>query len=245
MDHFAETEKLAASIFAQNGCEQYTVLLPRFSAFGDLLLRENEKHNLTAIRSAEDVWLRHFADCLLFADFFNTRATLIDVGCGGGFPSVPLALACPALKVTACDSTKKKTDFVSLAAQTLALENLRTLCARAEEAGKSPVWRERFDFASARAVSALPALAEYCLPLVRVGGCFAAFKGKDAEVELAAAEPMIANLGGKTDRILHKTLLAPDGEAIERSLIIIRKIRPTPAVFPRKNSVIQRAKTRT
>ncbi len=237
----AESRKMAEEILEKNGLKRFNYLIPQFYAFAKLLLEENEKHNLTALRRIDDVWVRHFADSLLFADMFEgEHRTVIDVGCGGGFPSVPLALACKNLKVTAMDSTKKKTDFVADAAEKLGLSNYSALCARAEEAGKNKVYRERYDIATARAVAALPALAEYCLPLVKVGGAFLSYKGKDAEAECAAAEPMIANLGGKIEKIERRILTDENGEEMERALIVVRKLRNTPSVFPRRNSVIMK-----
>ena len=112
-EYTKEQINLAGEVLKLNGLERFLSLTDKFFEFADFLLTENEKHNLTAIRNIDDVWVRHFADSLLFADMFGTeRKTLIDVGCGGGFPSIPLALACKNLKITAMDSTKKKTDFV-------------------------------------------------------------------------------------------------------------------------------------
>lgn len=235
--------KRAEELLKKNGLDRFCYLIPKFYDFAAYLLEENKKHNLTALREIGDVWVRHFADSLLFADMFEgEHKTLIDVGCGGGFPSIPLAIACKNLKVTAMDSTKKKTDFVVSAAQRIKIDNYSALCARAEEAGKNKVYRERYDIATARAVAALPALAEYCLPLVRVGGAFLSYKGKDAEIECAAAEPIIANLGGKIEKIEKRILTDENGEEMERALIVIRKVRNTPPVFPRKNSAILKSK---
>ena len=234
--------KEAEAVFELNGLK-YKSYIPQFYRFASLLLEENKKHNLTALRDISDVWVRHFADCLLFADFFGgEHKTMVDVGCGGGFPSIPLASVCKNLKITAMDSTKKKTDFVAMAAEELGLTNYSSLCARAEEVGRNKVYRERYDIATARAVAALPVLAEYCLPLVKVGGVFAAYKGKDAENEIAEAEPMIANLGGKIEKTEKRILRDPNGEEMERVLIIIRKVRNTPDVFPRRNSKIKKQK---
>lgn len=240
-EYTKEQINLAREVLKLNGLDRFLSLTDKFFEFADYLLTENEKHNLTAIRNIDDVWVRHFADSLLFADMFEgERKTLIDVGCGGGFPSIPLALSCKNLKVTAMDSTKKKTDFVLSAAKTLGIENYSSMCARAEEAGKNKVYRERYDIATARAVAALPALCEYTLPLVKVGGVLLAYKGKDAEIECEAAEPMIANLGGKISRIEKRILKDPNGEDMERALIVINKVRKTPDVFPRRNSAIMK-----
>ncbi len=240
---FTSEKNRAEAVFKTNGLERFNYLIPKFYEFAEYLLEENKKHNLTALREIGGVWVRHFADSLLFADMFEgEHKTVIDVGCGGGFPSIPLAIACKNLKVTAMDSTKKKTDFVASAAKTVGLENYSSLCARAEEAGKNKVYRERYDIATARAVAALPALAEYCLPLVKVGGAFLSYKGRDADIECAAAEPMIANLGGKIEKVEKRILIDENGEEMERALIVIRKVRNTPPVFPRKNSAIKKEK---
>ena len=197
----------------------------------EILLSTNKTMNLTAITEERSVVVRHFVDSLTVARFLPENAKIVDVGCGAGFPCLPLGIFRPDLSILALDSTEKRIKYVKNTAEQLELQHFDAIAARAEEFGKSNQ-RERFDFATARAVAALPALAELCLPLVRVGGSFIAMKAKRGEEELAAAERAIKQLGGEVVGVHRHTLLG-DGEGEERLLIEIRKIRKTPDDLPR------------
>lgn len=194
------------------------------------LLRENERFNLTAVTDPRAVILRHYADSVAVAHLLPP-GRLIDVGCGAGFPSLPLAICRPDIKVTALDSTKKRTDYVTDCAALLGLSNLQTLCARAEDGARGDL-RETFDAATARGVAALRVLAELCLPYVRVGGVFLAMKGKSADEEAAAAAAGIGRLGARPCG--REDMLLTDGEEeLSRPALLYRKERPTPDAYPR------------
>ncbi len=195
------------------------------------MLTENERYNLTAIREPGDIILRHYADSLLLSRYLAPGLRVLDVGCGAGFPTLPLAICRPDLQITALDATEKRVRYVAGAAALLALPGVSTVCARAEAyAGGSA--RESFDAVTARAVAVLPALAELCIPFVRVGGLFLAMKAKQAEEELSAAARGIGTLGCRLIRQEAVCLLG-EGETLQRTALLFEKQRPTPPAFPR------------
>jgi 16S rRNA (guanine527-N7)-methyltransferase len=159
-------------------------------------------------------------------------ATVIDVGCGAGFPSLPLAMVRPDLKITAVDSTAKRVNYVKETAQMLGITNITTLVMRAEDGGKDPLYREKFDYATARAVAEMRVLCELTLPFVKVGGQLVAMKGKNAEFELSSAKKAIATLGGR-NTVCESITLKGEGEVLSHPLIIIDKKEKTPATYPR------------
>lgn len=196
------------------------------------MLEENEKYNLTAITDIDKIILNHYADCVIMASKFKKGAMVIDVGCGAGFPSLPLAMVRPDLKITAVDSTAKRVNYVKETAEMLGLTNLTAVTMRAEDGGKDPLYRENFDYATARAVAEMRVLSELTLPFVKVGGQLIAMKGKNAEFELSSAKRAIATLGGRSTRVESITLKG-EGETLTHPLIIIDKKEKTPATFPR------------
>lgn len=205
----------------------------RFEIYARELAAWNEKMNLTAITEPSDVQVRHFLDSLSVAQAVpllpGTR--LIDVGTGAGFPGLPLLIACPGIQVTLMEATGKKLAFLDHLAAVLGLQGVTTLHARAEEAGHLPEHRAAYDVAVARAVARLPSLVEYLLPLVKVGGRCIAMKGDTAYQEAADAQRALKTLGGRVQRI-DKVLLPGVAEA--HYLIIVEKVTPTPAIYPRK-----------
>ena len=203
----------------------------KFQNLSDYMLETNKSMNLTAIKEENAVILRHFADSLTVARFLPKNAKILDVGCGAGFPCLPLGICRPDLQITALDSTEKRIRYVESAAKMLELTGFCALAARAEDAAHSAM-RESFDICTARAVAALPVLAELCLPFVRVGGRFIAMKAKRGEEELTAAKNGIARLGGAVVKV-HEITLRGNGEEDARLLIEIEKIAPTPKEFPR------------
>lgn len=207
----------------------------RFSLYASLLVEWNEKINLTAITDPRGIAVRHFADSLTLSPYLPAGAfSLIDIGTGAGFPGVPLAILRPDMELTLLDSLNKR--LVFLKELCAALEIPVTLVhARAEQGGRLPALRERFDVATARAVAALPTLCEYCLPYVKVGGRFLAMKGPDVEAELAAAAPALRQLGGELRETAAVTLPpeSPDAPPAGRCLLWVEKTRQTPAAFPR------------
>lgn len=222
-----DTLSIIRKVFAECGMPQYAEgeKGEKFAVLFDELIAFNNVTNLTAITECEEVALRHFADSLTAAGKIPTGATVIDVGCGGGFPTLPLAIARPDLAITALDSTAKKLVFVENMARKLSL-NVKTLAARAEEI---PECREIFDIATSRAVARMNLLTELCLPLVKVGGKFVAMKGASGKEELAEAEGGITKLGGAVTGVDAFTLLS----AGERVIITVDKVAPTPPAYPR------------
>lgn len=204
------------------------------------MLTENEKYNLTAITDPDKIILNHYADCATLASQLKKGAEVVDIGCGAGFPTLPLALVRPDLKILAVDSTAKRIGYVAESAALLGLENVTAQVARAEDLGRDPAFRERFDYATARAVAELRTLSELCLPLVRVGGAMVAMKGKNAEFELAGAKRAIATLGGRGAKCEMIELRGLDGEISTHPLIIIDKKEKTPAIYPRQFSQISK-----
>ena len=209
-----------------------------FAQYSRMLKEWNEKMNLTNITDDQGIALRHFVDSLTLVPHLEKEMkkkhrrnlSLIDVGTGAGFPGIPLKVALPDLEVTLLDSLRKRVGFLDAVCQELALDGITTLHGRAEDVGKMKQHREMFDVATARAVASLPVLCEYCMPFVKVGGIFLAMKGY-AEEEVKAAQKAVVTLGGTIED--HFDFYLP-GTEMKRSIIQIRKLRPTPPKFPRQ-----------
>ena len=228
----------------KNGLEDFSgeELAAKFSLLYGMLLEANGRVNLTSVTTPGGAAALHFADSLTAAALIPAGARLIDVGCGGGFPSVPLAAAREDLQITALDSTAKKLVCVDGFAAGLGLCNLVTVCARAEELGGDPAYRESFDAAVARAVAPLDILCELCLPFVRVGGSFIAMKSRSAQSELALAADVAAKLGGELSDTREFELYVPGGEGGDplRTLLVFTKTAPTPRGLPRTFAQIKK-----
>lgn len=205
----------------------------KLEKYYELLIEWNEKFNLTAITERRDVYIKHFVDSLLFYKELKC-GKLLDVGSGGGLPAVPLAIVNEDLSVTMLEATGKKCEFLEEVIKELDLKNARVIKGRAEELAKNAGFRESFDICTARAVARLNLLCEYCLPLVKKGGIFAAFKG-NGEEELIEAENAIKLLGGKLKEVKKRDL-----EGAERELILIEKVSLTPEKYPRANGRIRK-----
>lgn len=207
--------------------------LDRFELLEQRLVRWNNHINLTAITEPDEIVIKHFVDSLsIFSAVDLPRgASVIDVGCGAGFPGLPLLIARPDLDLTFLDSVGKKLSFIK---EVMRYNGLMgdVVHDRAENIGLSIKYRECFDFAVTRAVAPLNMLAEYCLPLVKVGGMYVSMKGADNEVELG--KNAIEKLGGKIENIV--SLELPTGD--KRNLILIRKISQTSIKYPRKSKKI-------
>ena len=209
--------------------------LEKFVLFGNLLLKWNAKVNLTRITEPGEVIIKHFLDSLVVVPFlYGVR--VCDVGTGAGFPGIPLLIAKPELEATLVDSLAKRIEFVKTVAQELNL-SLEAIHSRAEDFARLQQFRESYDSVVSRAVAALPILAEYALPLLKNGGVFFAFKGSQAGEEVRAAAKALDVLGGKVEEIREFNLGA---SAEHRSLLVIRKYRETPPVYPRKAGVPER-----
>ena len=206
--------------------------------YGLRLIEKNQVMNLTAITEPEQVARLHMLDCaalLRCADFEGK--TLIDVGTGAGFPGVVLKILVPSLRVTLLDSLNKRLDWLQELCQELQLTGVETVHGRAEELGREESFRERFDFATARAVAELRTLAELCLPYVKVGGLFLAMKSTDCGPEVRAAEKAIRLLGGAVEDTVDYTIPHTD---VTHRVLVIRKVSPTPAKYPRRFAQIKK-----
>lgn len=208
--------------------------LDTFCAFGSALVEKNQVMNLTAITEPEQVARLHFLDCIALlgaANFYGK--SVIDVGCGAGFPGVPLKIAEPSIDLTLLDSLKKRMDWLETTLPELGIE-AQCVAARAEEYALAN--REQYDIAVSRAVARLTMLSELCLPLVRVGGHFVAMKSADSDEELSQAARAISTLGGKVTRIWDYTV--PGTDAVHRA-VVISKVKATPKPYPRRFAKIK------
>lgn len=215
--------------------------LEQMDLFAQRLVEANSRFNLTRITAPEDIAARHYLDSLtcLAAAPFGEGAEVIDVGTGGGFPGIPVRIARPDLRITLLDGTFKKARFLQEAVSELGLDGCEVVHARAEELGRDESYRERFDVALARALARLNAAAELCLPFVRTGGVLIAQKGSEADAETAEARPIVGQLGGVVEKVSRVQIPGTD---VTRSLVVIRKARPTPERFPRPYARIIRRK---
>jgi 16S rRNA (guanine527-N7)-methyltransferase len=231
------------------GLELNQEQLEKFQLYYEELTAWNERVNLTAITEYTAVQSRHFLDSLALAgpdlrgdppgqSFEMTQASLIDIGAGGGFPGLPLKILYPKLKLTLVDSVGKKTGFLEQISNHLGFSDVMIVNSRAEELGQSSEHREKYHFATGRAVASWPVLAEYCLPLCRVGGLFIAPKKGDLSAELKASEAVARLLGGRV-RETPGFYLPGDAEAPEnlRRLVVTQKIKRTPGIYPRRTGL--------
>ncbi|WP_100401291.1 16S rRNA (guanine(527)-N(7))-methyltransferase RsmG [Bacillus sp. FJAT-42315] len=207
--------------------------LEQFDLYYELLVEWNEKMNLTAITEKEEVYLKHFYDSLSAAFYydFSGELTVCDVGAGAGFPSIPLKIAFPNLRVTIVDSLNKRITFLNHLANELKLENVHFFHDRAETFGRLSEHREQYDIVMARAVARMSVLSELCLPLVKKDGVFLAMKAASAEEELQNGKKAITTLGGKVQETHSFTLPM---EESDRTIMVIKKTKETPKKYPRK-----------
>lgn len=208
----------------------------RLRCHRDRVLEGQRTANLTAITDPEGMAVKHAADSLsgLRAGVFVPGVRVIDVGSGAGFPGIPLAIAVPGLEMVLCDAQAKRAAFLERAVRACGVENAAVVTGRAEELARRPAHRERYDVAAARAVAPLAVLLELTLPFVRVGGRLVAWKGPGAAAEIAAAGRALELLGGGPPRVVAVGL---PGAAGERRLVVVEKVAPTPAGYPRRPGV--------
>ncbi len=203
----------------------------------NIMLEVNKVMNLTAITDEDAIIVKHYADSLTVSKYIPQGAKVIDVGCGAGFPCLPLAIFREDLDITALDSTAKRIKYIQETASKLGISNITAIAARAEELGKQNGYRECFDIATARAVAALPVLSELCLPFVKVGGLFVSMKASQGVAEATDAQNAIKLCGGGI-KTVDKLLLVSEQISDERTIISIAKTSPTPSKYPRHYSQI-------
>lgn len=227
-DWLAEAQKWGISLTDKQ--------IDQFAHYEALLIEWNEKKlNLTAVTDPIEIRRRHFLDSLTCMQILGSpdgdAKSVIDVGTGGGFPGLPIKIMYPSWPVTLADSVTKKTHFLQVVADELSLDGVTVVAERAETLGQNPLFREQFDWAVARSVAEMRVLAEYLLPLVRVGGHLLAQKGSTAPREVPEAETAVSTLGGKLLKM--ETVQLP-GHIYEHHLALFEKVAPTPAKYPRK-----------
>jgi 16S rRNA (guanine527-N7)-methyltransferase len=215
------------------GIQLSSAQLSALKRYEEELIEWNQQLNLTAIDQPEKIRIKHFLDSLtcLKAMRDTPMDRVVDVGAGAGFPGLPLKIVCPPMRLTLVESVGKKASFCQHVVDTLGLENVTVLAERAEVVGTLPEHRERYDWALARAVAALPVLAEYLLPLVQIGGRVLAMKGESGPAEAHASERAFQLLGGHLRQLIPATL---PGVEEQRYLVVIDKVAATPDRFPRR-----------
>ena len=219
-----------------NSLERFEQYKEKFSLLCEILKEENKKYNLTAIEDDEGIAYRHFADCLMLEKYIPEGAKVLDVGAGGGFPTLPIAAVRPDITVFSLDATAKKVAFIEKAANALSLSNVRGICARAEEAARGEL-RESFDFVTSRAVARLNILCEWCIPFLKTGGTFAAMKGISANEEYTEAKNAFSVLGCKA-YIENYDFYSPEKSTL--GIVFARKLVPTDEKYPLNNSQIKK-----
>lgn len=207
--------------------------IQQFISYYEKLVEWNEMMNLTAITEYDEVMKKHFIDSMTLIKAFdvNQSASVIDVGTGAGFPGLVLKIAFPNLKITLLDSLNKRIQFLNEVIGNLGLDGVETIHGRAEDFAKPGKLREKYDLCVSRAVANLSTLSEYCLPFVKEKGLFISYKSEKVQDEMVKADKAISILGGKIEKQVEFTL--PDSD-IYRNLFIIRKVKKTPAKYPRK-----------
>lgn len=220
-------------ILEENGIEVTDRMMGRFVSYMEDILKWNEKVNLTAITDRKEFIQKHFIDSVLIAgrEEIKNANFIIDVGTGAGFPGIPLAFIYPDKKFVLMDSLNKRLKIINELCEGLAVSNVDVFHGRAEELGQKSEFRECFDLCVSRAVANLATLSEYCLPFVKVGGHFCAYKGPEAENEIKAAGKAPSLLGGEL-----KEIFVPQGDHInfEHNILIYKKVKATPKKYPRK-----------
>lgn len=201
----------------------------KFDAFRALLLTYNEKYNLTTILEEEDMKYKHFLDSILGERFFQKNAKIAEIGSGAGFPSIPLKIIRPDLQFDLFESVGKKCEFLRVVVDNLGLSGMNIYNFRAEDCAKDKKYREKYDHATARAVARMNTLSEYCLPFVKIGGSFIAYKSGD-KTEIKEAQTAYKTLGGK---LINEEFFDLPKEYGSRIIAVVEKQKNTPERYPR------------
>ena len=226
-------QELQKSLVSQN-IFLSTKQMQQLQQYFQLLVQTNKVMNLTNITEQSAVYVKHFYDSItpLFYDRQLLHSVcLADIATAAGFPRLVLKIVNPQLQLTLVDSLNKRLNFLQQVVDQLQLSSVQLVHARAEQFGQMSQYRQQFDYVTARAVASLPVLLELCLPAVKLGGYFIAFKGSQATAEVAASQVALEKLGGQIEHV--EKLMLPQ-QAGERQLLFIKKIKETPAKFPRK-----------
>lgn len=215
------------------GCACSAGTIDSFEKYMEFILEWNQKVNLTAITDKDEFVKKHFIDslCCFPHDEYKNSENVIDVGTGAGFPGIPLAIVSPEKNFLLVDSLNKRIKIINEAIEMLGLKNVEAIHGRAEELAHNKKYREHFDICVSRAVSRLSVLAEYCIPFIKKGGFMAAYKGPDAEREIADAHTAFGKLGGKVSDIKDTEM---EQFGIFHRIVYINKTMNTPKAFPRK-----------
>ena len=213
--------------------------IKKFDKFYDLLVEYNKKFNLTAITDINEVATKHFVDSVLSLPLLKQNSKILDVGCGAGFPSIPLAILRPDLKFTLIDSVNKKIGFIEVVKNELELNNICAIHTRAQEFCTAQT-REKFDCVLSRAVAPLNVLLELTAPFVKINGCAIAYKGINYANEINDAQNAITKLNIQLINVEEKELITqPNEDRTKRYFLIFNKHKPTPKIYPREKNLVK------
>ncbi len=231
MDSIRNTELAIARLENEYGADNTEKLI----AYMDAILERNKHINLTAVRDRDEAIHKHIVDslsCTMLKEYQNARR-VVDMGTGGGFPGVPLAIASADKSFTLVDALNKRLKVIDELTSNLGITNITTLHSRAEDMGNSKEHREKYDLCVSRAVASLDVLVEWCLPLVKVGGYMIAYKGENVSRETEDARKAIEQLGGKVERL--DNIEASSEDISGHVLVVIKKVKHTPSKYPRQS----------
>lgn len=240
---FQEFKALYEKSMYQNALDIYceTYFVEKFYQLTEIMMEVNQNMNLTAIREVEKIIPLHYADCLKIVPYITKGSRVIDIGCGGGFPTLPLAIVRQDINIIALDSTEKKVRYVGETAKKLGLDHVNVISTRAEDLAHDPAHRETYDVAVSRAVARLNILTELCLPFVKEKGRFIAMKGPNGSVEWKEAQNGIEILGGDLEESWrdHK-IIDVNGEIESRYICVVKKLSKAPDKYPRSFGTIKK-----